>query len=166
MVTTPTHVYFWKGYLSQWFLSPFRDRNGNLFNCAEQYMMFQKAMYFNDIKTATKIMGTHDPRTQQELGRAVTGFDRLKWDAVCQQIVCNGNMHKFSQSEELKAKLIKTGTRTLVEASPIDTIWGVGLGENDPLILDEDNWKGTNFLGECLMKTRIMLRDLAEVPKK
>jgi ribA/ribD-fused uncharacterized protein len=158
MKITDTHVYFWKGYLSQWFKSKMVDEFGLEYNCCEQFMMFQKALLFKDFEIAEKILATSNPREQKELGRFVKNFDEKKWLNMREIIVTDGNLFKFSQNESLKSELLKTENRIIVEASPFDKIWGVGLYEEDPLILDEKNWQGLNLLGKCLMKVREILK--------
>lgn len=153
MKTTNTHVYFWDGPFSQWYKSPFQCDN-IWFQNAEKWMMYQKAMYFKDTNTANMILRWADPSKIKKLGRQVEGFDERLWADVRENIVFYGNMLKFTQNSELMTQLINTGLRTLVEASPYDKVWGVGLKEDDPLILDESNWKGKNLLGKCLMKVR------------
>jgi ribA/ribD-fused uncharacterized protein len=154
MKITDTHVYFWKGYLSQWFKSKMVDEFGVEYNCCEQFMMYRKALLFKDHEIAKKILATSNPREQKELGRLVKNYDEKKWLAMREIIVTDGNLFKFAQNESLKSELLKTENRIIVEASPFDKIWGVGLDEENPLILDEKNWQGLNLLGKCLMKVR------------
>lgn len=158
-MTVGKYEYFWGGPFSQWYRSEMQI-DGVTFNCCEQYMMYMKAVWFNDIEISNKILETTNPKDQKELGRKVRGFDTQLWDSVCFQIVYRGNYHKFTQNEELKSVLLKTGNKILVEASPQDKIWGVGLHESDYLINDPMNWKGKNLLGWALMLVRQELIDL------
>lgn len=158
MKVTETHVYFWKGFLSQWSKYDMKDSNGLLFNCCEQYMMYQKAIFFNDFDTVARIMMEPNPKKQKDYGRLVRNYDEKEWNEVRQKVVENGNILKFSQNQELYDCLMLTKDRIIVEASPFDIIWGVGLGEDDPLILDEKNWRGQNLLGKALMNVREELR--------
>jgi hypothetical protein len=151
-------VFFYGGPLSQWYSSPF-THNEHTFNCAEQYMMLKKAMLFEDLDTAHKIMLSQDPREQKALGRQVKNFDADVWAYMAEANVIQANLLKFGQNIELWDYLRGTGNRELVEASPTDRIWGIGLGMGNPDRFDRSKWRGTNLLGECLMKVRAQLRE-------
>lgn len=153
MKTTDDMVLFWNGPFSQWYPSNFIV-DGIEYNCAEQYMMAEKARFFGDESTLEEIMETDEPAEQKRLGRLVSGFDEDDWNEVAIDIVVKGNLAKFSQNKKLKKKLLKTGSRILVEASPEDCIWGIGLAEDDPRALDRHSWEGTNWLGEALSQVR------------
>lgn len=127
--------------------------DGITYNCCEQYMMHQKALLFKDYETAKLIMEATHPRDHQSLGRSVKNFDEMIWNMHKYKIVVKGNYHRFTQSEEDKNWLLAT-TGLLVEASPIDRVWGVGLSASDPLIQDEKNWRGYNLLGQALTEVR------------
>ena len=150
---TDKYVFFWNGIYSQWYPSKFTI-DGITYITAEQYMMAQKALLFNDTETYDKIMLARDPKTQKNLGRTVKGFVKEEWETVCRDIVYEGNYAKFTQDPFLRSELLKTGDRELVEASPYDTIWGIGMRETDKNILDKSKWKGTNWLGEAIVKVR------------
>lgn len=150
--------FFCVGKFSQWHKSPFKV-NDVVYNCAEQFMMQQKALIFNDLETAQKIMKTSNPKKQKELGRAVKNFHPQKWNDVAKEIAFLGNYAKFSQNPVLRRKLILTGDVEIAEASPIDTIWGIGLSDKHPDAWDKNKWKGTNWLGEILMKVRTKLKE-------
>lgn len=151
------YTFFYKSKLSQWHIVDFVV-DGIKYNCCEQYMMAQKALLFNDKETYYKIMKATHPREQQSLGRIVKGYDQKIWDDNKYNIVRNGNYHRFKQNKQDLEWLFAT-EGTLVEASPVDRIWGVGLASNDPLIQDEKNWKGQNLLGKALTEVREMLRE-------
>lgn len=157
MKKTATHIYFWKDKLGQWTMRDFEE-DGVTYCCAEQYMMARKAKLFKDDETLKLIMETKSPAKHQKLGRIVKNYDQKVWDDNKELIVIDASRLKYSQNEEMKNALLTTGDRILVEASPYDKIWGVGLGEKDPLILDQNNWKGQNLLGKCLMIVRDELR--------
>ncbi len=146
-------TFFWNGPFSQWHPSVFIV-NDITFNCAEQYMMYEKGMLFEDYDTAVKILETDDPRKQKSLGRTVNDFDPSQWNEVARDIVFAGNVAKFTQNSDLKEMLLQTKGTTLVEASPYDKIWGIGLKENDPRALSRETWQGTNWLGEVLTEVR------------
>lgn len=138
---------------SQWFPCSFEVEN-KYFNCAEQWMMYSKAILFEDNLIASQILETKEPRIQKELGRRVKNFDLDVWNKNAKTIVYKGNYAKFSQNAHLKKLLLSTKDKILVEASPYDTIWGVGMSEDNPDIYDPKKWKGTNWLGEVLMQVR------------
>jgi len=117
-------------------------------------MFARKAILFNDMESYRKIMESNSPREQQKLGRLVKNFDQKIWDANKVGIVTLGNIFKFSQNEELKQILLSTKGTILVEASPFDKIWGVGLGVEDPNITNMSKWKGENLLGYILTNVR------------
>ena len=106
------------------------------YNCAEQYMMAQKALLFGDHESYTKIMQSNEPRVHKKIGRGVKGFIQKKWDETCEKIVLDANIAKFSQNEDLLKILLDTEDKLIVEASPYDKIWGIGMAEDDPNILD------------------------------
>jgi ribA/ribD-fused uncharacterized protein len=153
MRVTDYYVFFWGGIYSQWYASPFVS-DGRSFSCAEQYMMYHKAQTFHDSDAANAIMNTQNPKEQKALGRQVRNYDDTKWREVARDIVYTGNLLKFGQNELLKNELMETGSRILVEASPMDRVWGVGLHETDDAILDPTKWRGTNWLGEALGRVR------------
>lgn len=164
MSESETHVYFLNGPFSQWYTSNFKGRIGEHwwdFHCAEQYMMAHKAHLFGDYSTFDAIMAIEQkkdwreaPKACKNLGRQVLNFDIDVWNAHAIDIVFQGNIYKFSDNDVLAKRLTDTGDKILVEGAHYDPIWGVGLAWNDPAILDENNWKGTNWLGETLMKVR------------
>lgn len=149
-------VYFKSYYPSQWFIMPFIV-DGITYNCCEQYMMAQKAKFFNDEETMKLIMIATEPKDHKLLGRQVKNFDETKWNNVADDIVFQGNLAKFSQNKELKEKLLATGDKLFVECSPYDKIWGNGLNITDTLNTKPENWKGTNRLGKAIMKVREVL---------
>lgn len=150
-------TFFYGGPFSNWASSTF-IYNGVVYNTGEQYMMHMKALLFNDAETAKKIMGTSSPYEQKALGRIVKNFDKAQWEAVCLDIMVAGLTSKFSQNPAMLKALLDTGDTEIVEASPTDRIWGIGLAESDPLIWDKKNWRGTNWLGVVLMRVRDELR--------
>ena len=146
-------TFFWSGPFSNWHPSPFVV-DGITYNCSEQYMMAEKARMFGDDATLKRIMSAADPSDQKRFGRAVQNFDKEKWDAEARNIVFKGCYAKFKQDEDLKRVLLDTVGTTLVEASPEDKIWGIGLRKNDPRAQKRETWRGTNWLGEVLTKVR------------
>ena len=127
---------------------------GVTYCCAEQYMMHKKARLFNDVEIAEQIIQTNDPRKHKALGRKVRGFNEVTWKEQCQAIVREANKEKFTQNPELLAALMETKGTTLVEASPRDTIWGIGLSAENPKAQRRETWRGTNLLGQILTDLR------------
>jgi len=148
-------TFFWQSEspFSQWHPSEFVVK-GKRFACAEQYMMYGKAELFGDMAVAQRILASKSPRTQKALGRKVNGFDEGLWRRERERIVYEGNHAKFTQNEELLKALLATAGTELVEASPTDRIWGVGLSEEDPRILNPAQWRGENLLGKVLTRLR------------
>ncbi|KAL7941217.1 hypothetical protein V8C42DRAFT_335664 [Trichoderma barbatum] len=177
-------IYFWretdsqKGWLSQWYYCPFKDDENPkiIYETAEHYMMYQKAILFNDQASATKILkrGLH-PRKVKALGRKVTNFSEQTWDANREDIVRKGNHLKFTNAVtedgfclgtagniplvggSLRETLLGTGDKELVEASPFDAVWGIGYKAADAE-LTREYW-GLNLLGKALMEVRTMLKE-------
>lgn len=153
------YEFFWSGPFSQWKRVRL-ERDGVAFNTAEQAMMYGKAMLFRDDRIAQQILATNDARKQKALGRQVKGFDGAIWDAHKADIVRRANMAKFGQNKGLRRKLFQTGQRTLVEASPHDAIWGIGLDEATARTVPPADWPGQNLLGKILTEVREELRTL------
>jgi hypothetical protein len=149
-------ILFWSGEFSQWHLHDMYI-NDVKYNCCEQYMMAMKAKLFNDDDSYRKIMESQFPREQKALGRKVKNYDDVKWKQHCRQFVFHGNYAKF-EDPILRGLLLTTWDDTIVEASPYDTIWGIGMGEDNPRCYDPSQWLGTNWLGEALMQVRGAIR--------
>ncbi|KAK4176198.1 hypothetical protein QBC36DRAFT_329797 [Triangularia setosa] len=130
------------------------------FRTAEQFMMYFKAVQFDDPVIGKKILATSDPKAQKKLGRQIKGFNEAEWDQIKQQVVVRGNMAKFGQSERLRGLLLGTGDRELVEAASNDRIWGIGFTEKQVVCgpVDREAW-GENRLGKALMEARRRLRE-------
>lgn len=145
--------------LSQWWSCNF-SVDGVVYSCAEQYMMAEKARMFHDKEMLNMIMQAAHPKEMKAYGRAVQNFNQQQWDAACYQLVRKGNMAKFSQNPELYDYLMSTGKRILVEASPRDRIWGIGMGKSNPDAENPLKWRGKNLLGFALTEVRDSLRTL------
>lgn len=150
-------TFFWRGPFSQWHKSKFTV-NGIEYCTAEQFMMAEKARLFDDENVCREILGTKNPREQKALGRKVHNFDAVIWDQYKFSIVYLGNYAKFTQSPELKKQLLETGNSTMVEASPYDKIWGIGLAEEDSRAMNRDEWQGENLLGKVLDAVRARIQ--------
>lgn len=146
-------IFFWNGPFSQWHPCDFTVGETR-YNCAEQFMMHAKALLFGDHATANKVLESKSPRSQKELGRKVQGFNGAIWTMFREGIVFTANYAKFGQNPDLLDTLLKTRGTTLVEASPKDQVWGIGLAEDDPRALDRAQWLGSNLLGEALVRVR------------
>lgn len=141
------------GYLSNWYLSDF-EIEGVQYSSMEQYMMYQKAILFNDWSAAQKIRAISDVGKIKALGRAVKGYDDQVWNGMRQVIVYKGLLEKFRQNEELKMKLLATRPNILAECAVQDRIWGIGLSMKDDRRFDREEWQGQNLLGFALMCVR------------
>lgn len=161
------YLFFWghrkpvsgvsKSCLSQWYEAEFVVDN-KIYPTAEHFMMAEKARLFRDTETEEKILKAVTPGEAKKLGRCVSGFDDVAWAAHRFDVVVSANVGKFSQNEALKDFLLNTGDRVLVEASPVDKIWGIGLAEDSPAVENPRRWKGLNLLGFALMEVRERLR--------
>ena len=125
--------------------------------CMEQFMMAEKARLFDDGEMLTKIMESVNPKEMKAYGRKVRGFEKDVWEDACYGIVKRGNVAKFSQNPELWEYLKRTQKRILVEASPMDRIWGIGMGKTNPDAQNPLKWKGSNLLGFALTEVREQL---------
>jgi len=143
--------------LSQWYPAAF-EVDGQRYATAEHFMMAEKARLFGDEATRTAMLSASKPGAVKALGRRVQGFDEARWQAARYDIVVRGNLAKFAQNEALRTFLLNTGERVLVEASPVDAIWGVGLAADDPRAEQPNQWQGLNLLGFALMDVRRSLR--------
>lgn len=145
------------GYLSNWYPSSFTV-DGVAFSSMEQFMMYRKAICFGDEAVAAQILSTSDVAKIKSLGRQVSNYDESMWNGIRQIVVYEGLLAKFSQNEELKAKLKVTGNAVLAECAVKDRIWGIGLSMKDPDRLNKAKWNGQNLLGYALMMVRERLQ--------
>lgn len=142
---------------SQWYPITFKEKLGDLefaYSNAEQYMMAHKAMLFGDDYYLKKILEESDPGKVKKFGRCINNFDPDVWDKHKFNIVVQASRLKFGQNSALMERLLKTGTKTIVEASPYDKIWGIGLTKEKAVKIPEDEWPGLNLLGKALMVVR------------
>lgn len=143
--------------LSQWFSRAF-VADGIRYPTAEHFMMAEKARLFDDAEALAKILASSTPAEAKASGRTVRGYDDDAWGRARFDAVVRGNVAKFGQHEDLRAFLLRTGDRVLVEASPRDRIWGIGMGASNPDARVPARWRGRNLLGFALMETRACLR--------
>ncbi|VDH91408.1 Hypothetical predicted protein [Mytilus galloprovincialis] len=154
----PEHVYLFNANcLSQWYDCYF-DINGKTFISTEQYMMYRKAMLFEDQEAADSIMKLKDQFQIKLIGRRVKNFDEKIWKENCKRIVYEGNYAKFSQNRMLKKVLLNTYPKLIGESRKNDSIWGTGMSIMHPAAYMPRTWTGTNWLGKILMKVREDLR--------
>ena len=162
-----TYVMFWRphegnGILSQWYDSTFTVE-GVEYSHAEMYMMAEKCKLMGDEETRQQILQCrHDPSKQQKLGRMVANWDEDLWLANREEVVYQASLAKFSQNSDLKAFLMQTDDAVLVEASPSDRVWGIGMKRTDYNATNEREWRGQNLLGKCLMRARETIRQEEE----
>ena len=139
--------------LSQWWPSPFTV-DGDTYSSAEAYMMAAKARLFDDAETLARILATDDPAEAKALGRGVRGFDPAVWETHGYGVVIEGNLAKFTQHQDLHAYLLGTHPAVLVEASPQDAVWGIGLDAAQREARTPSRWPGRDLLGFALMEVR------------
>ena len=145
------------GFLSNWYLSDFKV-NEVKYSSMEQFMMYKKAIRFQDIEKAQQILSTNDVALIKEYGRQVKGYNDSIWCGIRQMVVYQGLLAKFSQNNILCNKLLQTHNDILAECAVKDRVWGIGLSMNDPERLDLAKWRGQNLLGYTLMMVREELR--------
>lgn len=146
--------------LSQWWPSPFTV-DGVTYATAEHWMMAGKARLFRDAEAVRRALAAGHPAQAKKAGRLVRGFDEDLWARERFRIVVEGSVHKFAAHPELREFLLGTGERVLVEASPVDRVWGIGLAADDEAAADPERWRGANLLGFALMEARDRLRAAA-----
>lgn len=163
----PKYLLFWghrpqpggqigPGALSQWWPSPFVV-DGETYATAEHWMMAGKARMFGDEQIVPRILEARTPAEAKSLGRQVKGFEEERWVAGRFELVVTGSVAKFGQDGALLGYLLGTSQRVLVEASPLDRIWGIGLAADDENAVRPARWRGLNLLGFALMEARARL---------
>lgn len=143
--------------LSQWYESPFTV-NQVTYNTTEHWMMAHKALIFRNFDIYQQIIVAKTPGEAKALGREVRNFDRTTWAKYRSEVVITGNIHKFNQHPALLSYLLNTKPRILVEASPVDVIWGIGLAKDNAIATDVNEWRGLNLLGWAIMEARDFLQ--------
>ena len=168
MRVTDKYVLFWSGELSNFYKTTIMGGSPKKpikFCCSEQVFMWLKAIRFGDEVIAEEILKETSPKKIQNLGRRIRGYDESVWETYGESAMFTAVYLKFKQNPALQEMLLQEEWRDkhFVEASPIDTKWGIGLVEDNPLCEDEANWKGRNLLGKCLDKVReTLLRERAD----
>ncbi|MDQ0686576.1 ribA/ribD-fused uncharacterized protein [Streptomyces achromogenes] len=139
--------------LSQWWPSPFVV-DGVAYATAEHWMMAAKARLFEDPEAEKRALAARSPAQAKKEGRLVRGFDDTTWERERFRIVVEGSVHKFASDPALSSFLLGTHSRVLVEASPMDRVWGIGLAADDEAAMNPERWRGLNLLGFALMQAR------------
>jgi ribA/ribD-fused uncharacterized protein len=169
---SPSFLFFWghtpnvsgavdAACLSQWFPASFVIE-GITYSTAEHFMMAEKARVFGDAEMRRAAIAATSPAEAKAIGRSVRNYDDAIWSRERAMLVARGNEAKFGQNESLKSFLLSTKEKVLVEASPRDRIWGIGMGKNNPDALVPERWRGENLLGFALMAARDVIRESAQ----
>lgn len=164
----PNYLFFWghkplpngeigKSCLSQWWPAAF-SIDEITYPTAEHFMMSEKARLFDDEATRTKILQAPTPKSAKQLGREVKNFNEEVWQESRFRFVVEGNYAKFRQNPDLARFLLGTGDKVIVEASPMDRVWGIGMAADNELATDPERWRGLNLLGFALMEVRERLQ--------
>jgi ribA/ribD-fused uncharacterized protein len=162
---TDTHVFFWNSIYSQWY-STYNNQGGQfkenniVYPNVKKYMMVKKAEVFDAYDILEQMKNTDNPRIIKALGKEIKNFSDKEWDKHKIDIVTQGNVLKFSQNSDLLEILKEHKDKIIVEASPQDKIWGIGLHWDDDRVLYKEHWQGENLLGECIMRARNKLQNL------
>lgn len=170
---TPQYRFFWghrpradgclsDACFSQWWPANFTVESVT-YSSAEQFMMAEKARVFGDLKQRLEILSASNPDQIKRLGRGVACFDQAEWAKVRFEVVVAASLHKFGQNTDLRAHLLATADAVIVEASPLDEVWGIGLAASDASARDPLAWRGENLLGFALMRAREQLRAAGNV---
>lgn len=160
MRETDKFVFFWgkEDIFSNFYFSPFRHQ-GLVFNWSEQAVMYRKAKLFGADRIAQAILKAESPDKCKALGRSrQIPFVEEVWVENRERIYKEVLLDKFSYSKA-KQVILSTADKTLVEASPYDKIWGIGLAASHPDAENPEKWKGLNLLGKVLMEVRSELRE-------
>lgn len=162
---TEHHIFFYKEWPSNFhkthFIWPVNEIDSYEFTSTEQAFMFAKAKRFGDDEIAKLILSAESPNEAKSLGRMVRNYIDSEWDKIRYDVMLSVNIAKYTQDKDLNQKILddKFSNKEFVEASPVDLIWGVGLSQDDPLIVDPANWKGKNLLGKILTTVRKVLKN-------
>jgi len=155
-------TFFWGGPLSNFYTSYFTDAKGVSYSCTEQYYMAMKALFFKDDFRYKMIIAESNPKKIKKHGRSVENYSDESWyGSEEEDILTNpakkhmydANFLKYSQNEKLLKILKESEGSTLVEASPYDRRWGIGMSYC-AVAKHRRFWKGKNWLGEVLTKVR------------
>lgn len=153
---TKTHVYFWNSSLSNFHKMSIEIEGdkGEKFPTSEHLFMYYKALHFNDLDAAERITRVKPPAFAKDIGRAVRNYNDEEWDNVRYQYMVDTLRRKYANPSKERDFLVGTHPKILVEGSPYDKVWGVGIHYKDRRIVDVRNWEGDNLLGKALMEVR------------
>lgn len=152
MRTTNNLILFWSGIFSNWADTPY-EFGGEHYCCSEQQYMRYKAMYFGDLETAQQIMRAKNPKRIKQFGRRVKNYNDKRWAEVREGFMYQSVKAKFTNNTHARKMLLRQPEgHTFAEASPYDTIWGIGWHEDDFHAHDTKLWRGQNLLGKCLTR--------------
>lgn len=180
-------ITFWKAdegcennWLSQWYQGNPFIINGRKYYTAEQYMMSEKVLLFNDFDKYVRIMNSKDPSVCKHIGREIIpGFDGKTWGRAAREVLFHGNLGKLQADIALVDALLSTENAVLVEASPTDNIYGSGIAKEDLLNKDgtlkvhprywhnseKPDKQSENKLGFVWMGIRDLFRDLMKMER-
>lgn len=159
MKVTDKYVLFWGSVFSNFAKTEYLSHDGILFRCSEQEFMYRKAIHFGDQTIAEKILLADKPAKIKALGREVRNFDGAEWDRVRAEYMYRACLSKFTGCARARRAILSYPDHHFVEASPYDTIWGIGLKEDDPRANDPSQWRGRNLLGQTLDRVRQTILD-------
>lgn len=154
MTITDKYVLFWGTIFSNFANTPYVSFDGINFCCSEQEFMYRKAKLFEDENIAEQILKSKDPKHIKKLGRKVKNYNDQIWNDIRYDVMYNACRSKFLQNKDAQKELLSYPGKEFVEASPYDTIWGIGIGEYDYRASDSNLWKGQNLLGKILTRIR------------
>lgn len=161
---TEKHVIFWGSFLSNFAECTIQDSIDGVdltFRSAEQYFMYRKALEFQDLEIASRILQSTTPQQAKRLGRKVKNFNTDHWNCVRETIMEDALMLKFLQNFDIRSKFLdpELDGKYFVEGSPFDIIWGIGILWTHPYADDESKWKGENLLGKALTRVRNIIKN-------
>ena len=102
----------------------------------------------------------------KKLGREVSNYNEEVWVSKRTSVVSVANREKYNQNPDLKEILLATDDTIMVEASPYDKIWGIGLSEADAKKINPLKWPGLNLLGKVLTDLKNYYRNELTPPSK
>lgn len=154
------YIFFWGGILSNFYITPIII-DGILYNSSEQYFMKIKQETFDplNVQLGKDIMKENNPKNIKNFGRNVNNYQEDIWDQMRYNVMYKGVYEKFYQNKNLRDILLETENKILVESSPYDKVWGIGLNENEAKLIHPSKWEGKNLLGKVLMEVRKKLKN-------